>query len=206
MTSLKNGWTCRSRHNRQLGSLGLGISFYTIFIYVLTLGNKMSSIWHWAHVIYCLVSLNLYKPSMLTPTDTLWLWFSLVKWVCCKTGLWAPAWYRRPPMSVSCGGVLSNSSPMRWPGLSPRSVAISCLGEQGFARYRTKPAKFWHYPQPSSLNSSCILPCIMPQVVMNLGPVTWLDCGEGQTGAQACHLRRELILTKEAAQWWPRSA
>jgi len=26
-------------------------------------------------------------------------------------------------------------------------MAISCLGEQGFARYRTEPAKFWHYPQ-----------------------------------------------------------
>ena len=59
---------------------------------------------------------------------------------------------RRPPMSISRVGVLSNSSPMHWPGLSPRLMAIFCLGEQGFARYCTKPAKFWNYPQPSSLS------------------------------------------------------
>ena len=51
--------------------------------------------------------------------------------------------------------------------------AISRLGEQGFARYHTKPAKCWHYPQLSSLSSlCCILACIVPQVVTNPGPVT----------------------------------
>jgi hypothetical protein len=52
-------------------------------------------------------------------------------------------------------------------------MAISSLEEQRFARYRTKPAKFWHYPQLSSLSSLCILPCIVPQAVLtNLGQVT----------------------------------
>ncbi len=166
----------------------------------------MSSIWHQENVIYCLVLQYLYKPSMLTPMYTFWLRVPLVKWVFCKTGLWAPAWYKRQSMSILLVGVLSNSSPTCCPGLSPRLVAISCLGEQGFAHCHTKPAKFWHYPQQSSLSSLCFLPCIMPQAVMNLGPVTWLDCVEGQTRARACLLNWKLILTKEAARWWSCSA
>ncbi len=56
-----------------------------------------------------------------------------------------------------------------------RQWVISCLGEQAVACYHTKSAKFWHYPQQSTISSLCILPCIMPQVLTNLGPVTWLQ-------------------------------
>jgi hypothetical protein len=90
-------------------------------------------------------------------------------------GFWCIEKLGLPPEKKIIGGKTwaGPPTPMRRPGLSPRSVAISRLGEQGFARYPTKPAKFWNYPQPSSLSgSSCILPCIVPQVVTNLGPVT----------------------------------
>ena len=149
----------------------------TIFIYLLlTSGNKMSSIWHRGHVIYCLVSLNLYKPSMLTPMNTFWLWFSLVKWVCCETELWAPAWYRRPPVSVSRAGVLSNSSPMRRPGLSPRSMAIFRLEGSRALHVTVLSLQSFCTTHNQQLHSvqylCCILPCIMPQVVTS-SHVTW---------------------------------
>ena len=53
----------------------------------------------------------------------------------------------------------------------PRSVAVSRRGEEALHRTVLSLQSFWHHSQLSS-PSSYILPCIVPQVVMNLGPVT----------------------------------
>ena len=43
----------------------------------------------------------------------------LVKWVCPKTGLWAPAWYKRPPMSVAGWGCCQTPPLSLWHGFYP---------------------------------------------------------------------------------------
>jgi hypothetical protein len=45
------------------------------------------------------------------------------------------------------GGGAPNSSPGRLTWNQARSVVTSCQGEQGFARTKLIPAKFWYYPQ-----------------------------------------------------------
>ncbi len=71
MTPSLIGWICCSRHITQWVAPGLGLSFLQL---------SLSICWHRGikchisdigqNVIYCLVLLNLYEPSMLTPTNT----------------------------------------------------------------------------------------------------------------------------------------
>jgi hypothetical protein len=86
--------------------------------------------------------------------------------------------------------------------------------EQGFARYRTKSAKFWHYLQQSSqLSSICILPWHHDSShnKPRSSYVTWLWWGPDESTDRPLALRELilLILMKEAAhdaQWWSHSA
>jgi hypothetical protein len=69
-------------------------------------------------------------------------------------------------------GVLPNFSALRLTWALPRSVATYHLREQGFAYDLTNPCKVLALPTTIFICSLSILPCLVPQVVTNLGPVT----------------------------------
>ena len=88
------------------------------------------------------------------------------------------------PYAVTC------PNPGRWRFLSLRGA--------GLCTYRTKPAKFRHYPNNLHSVGFCILPCIVPQVVTNLGPVPDLIAVRARREREHRPLRTT-ILTEEAA-------
>jgi hypothetical protein len=103
-------------------------------------------------------------------------------------------------MPVVIGGVLSNSSPLHVTGTLSRSVAISHhLGEQGFARYRTKHCNVLALPPTFFFSSFCILPLHCAEVATNLGPVPDLIAVRARWKQVPLALRTT-ILTKEAAR------
>ncbi len=177
------------------------------------------SIWHWGNVIYPIhlfvsptlgnVSYSIYLSSIVHPH-----WHHQNK----PKGIW----WREFVMGQSCGRLCDTSvCPClpRWWGccqtlplcvdlvsnhvsgnLLPRGEAlhITVLSLQSFGTTHNN----LHLVVSISFHD------IVPQVVTNLGPVTWLDCGEGQMRACAPGIENtsRLILTKEAARWYGRGS